>query len=143
MFLHDIDHDEFDIAHKDTLLSPQHWEDVYKRQLLQVEVEVTSTGVKKQIILQSGQNAMSDEEAAARMAELAALKLSPRDQEENKLAMMRAERMYEESTGAVRRKVDGLIAAFDTALASQDPLEAERGRKALLEALDQLEEGAQ
>ncbi|WP_418456226.1 Hsp70 family protein [Allofournierella sp.] len=111
--------------------------------LLQVEVEVTSTGVKKQIILQSGQNAMSDEEAAARMAELAALKLSPRDQEENKLAMMRAERMYEESTGAVRRKVDGLIAAFDTALASQDPLEAERGRKALLEALDQLEEGAQ
>ena len=43
----------------------------------------------------------------------------------------------------MRRKVDGLIAAFDTALASQDPLEAERGRKALLEALDQLEEGAQ
>lgn len=27
MFLHDIDHDEFDIAHKDTLLSPQNWDD--------------------------------------------------------------------------------------------------------------------
>lgn len=107
--------------------------------LLQVEVEVVSTGVKKQIILQSGQNAMTDEEAAARMAELAALKLSPRDQEENKLAMMRAERLYEESTGPLRRKVDELIVAFDAALASEDPLEAERGRKKLLAALDELE----
>lgn len=107
--------------------------------LLQVEVEVVSTGVKKQIILQSGQNTMTDEEAAARMAELTALKLSPRDQEENKLAMMRAERMYEESTGPVRRRVDELIAAFDAALAGDDPLEAERGRKKLLAALDELE----
>ena len=27
MFLHDIDYDKFDIAHEDTLISPQHWED--------------------------------------------------------------------------------------------------------------------
>ena len=27
MFLHDIDYDKFDIAHEDTLLSPQHWDD--------------------------------------------------------------------------------------------------------------------
>ena len=27
MFLHDIDFDKFDIAHEDTLLSPQHWDD--------------------------------------------------------------------------------------------------------------------
>ncbi len=27
MFLHDIDFDKFDIAHEDTLLSPQHWND--------------------------------------------------------------------------------------------------------------------
>lgn len=27
MFLHDIDFDHFDIAHEDTLLSPQHWDD--------------------------------------------------------------------------------------------------------------------
>lgn len=26
MFLHDIDYDKFDIAHEDTLLSPQHWD---------------------------------------------------------------------------------------------------------------------
>ena len=27
MFLHDIDYDKFDIAHGDTLVSPQHWDD--------------------------------------------------------------------------------------------------------------------
>ena len=27
MFLHDIDFDKFDIAHEDTLLAPQHWDD--------------------------------------------------------------------------------------------------------------------
>lgn len=27
MFLHDIDFDKFDIAHEDTLISPQHWDD--------------------------------------------------------------------------------------------------------------------
>lgn len=27
MFLHDIDYDRFDIAHEDTLLNPQHWDD--------------------------------------------------------------------------------------------------------------------
>ncbi len=27
MFLHDIDFDKFDIAHEDTLMSPQHWDD--------------------------------------------------------------------------------------------------------------------
>ncbi|NMA13273.1 MAG: type I restriction-modification system subunit M [Chloroflexi bacterium] len=27
MFLHDIDYDKFDIAHENTLLSPQHWDD--------------------------------------------------------------------------------------------------------------------
>ena len=27
MFLHDIDFDKFDIAHEDTLVSPQHWDD--------------------------------------------------------------------------------------------------------------------
>ena len=27
MFLHDIDYDKFDIAHEDTLMNPQHWDD--------------------------------------------------------------------------------------------------------------------
>lgn len=27
MFLHDIDYDKFDIAHEDTLINPQHWDD--------------------------------------------------------------------------------------------------------------------
>ena len=27
MFLHDIDYDKFDIAHEDTLISPQHWDE--------------------------------------------------------------------------------------------------------------------
>lgn len=108
--------------------------------LLQVEVEVESTGVKKQVILQSGLNDMTDEQAAARMEQLKDLKLSPRDQEENKLAMMQAERMYEETIGDTRLRVSQLIDQFDAALRTQDKLEVDRARKKLLQELDELEQ---
>ena len=107
--------------------------------LLQVEVMVESTGVKRQVIIQGGQNKLSPQEAQARMDALAELKLSPRDQEENKLAMLKAERLYEETTGTLRQWVDRLITEFDVALRTQDKLTAERARKKLLQELELVE----
>ena len=107
--------------------------------LLQVEVQVESTGLKRQVIIQGGQSKLSPEEAQARMDALAELKLSPRDQEENKLAMMKAERLYEETTGSLRQWVDRLITEFDLALRTQDKLTAERARKKMLQELELVE----
>ena len=45
---------------------------------------------------------MTDEEIEARLKELAYLKIHPRDQEENKLVLLRMERLYEESLGQDR-----------------------------------------
>ena len=63
---------------------------------------------------------MSDEEIKKRMEELAYLKVQPRDYEENKLVLLRAERMYEEALGDRRKKLDHYITAFEAALKRGD-----------------------
>lgn len=59
---------------------------------------------------------MSEEDVKKRMEELAYLKIQPRDYEENRLVLTRAERMYEEALGDRRRKLDRYITAFEGAL---------------------------
>lgn len=109
--------------------------------MLQVEVEVLSTGVQKQIVLQQSETLLSDEEVAARLKELEYLKISPRDQEENKRALMRAEALYAETTGDARQAVDRAIDTFNRALNKQDPSEIKTAREDLDAYLDMLEEG--
>lgn len=108
--------------------------------LLHVEVEVVSTGVKKQVVLQQGENKLTPEEVEKRLKELEHLKISPREQEENKLALLRAERVYEQSMGETRWEVDRLIDKFSQALASQDEMAIATARSELLVALDRIEE---
>ncbi|MCD7907902.1 MAG: Hsp70 family protein, partial [Clostridium sp.] len=88
--------------------------------ILEVEVKVISTrSVKKQII--KGQyNTMTDEEIRARMEELSYLKIPPRVQEENRLLLLQGEQCYEESTGALRERIEEAMRAFETALDSRD-----------------------
>jgi len=57
---------------------------------------VHSTGVRRSIIIQNEQIRISDEEAAARLEKLQYLKLKPRDEEVNRLQILRGERLYEE-----------------------------------------------
>ena len=86
--------------------------------LLEVEVKVVSTGVSRKMIIKGQENQMTEEEIAKRMEELAYLKIQPRDYEENRLVLLRAERMYEESLGERRRRLDTYITAFEAALKS-------------------------
>ena len=83
---------------------------------------------------------MTDEEIAERMKELSYLKIHPRDQEENRLLLLRAERMYEESMGDVRRYLDLQIRQFEEILNTRDRGRIEEGREALKEALKEIEE---
>lgn len=107
--------------------------------LLEVEVKVVSTGIGKKMIIKGDSNQMTDEEIQKRMEELAYLKIQPRDYEENRLVLLRAERMYEESLGERRQKLDHYITAFDAALKRGDHdaiREAREELNALLEEDD-------
>lgn len=108
--------------------------------ILEVEVKVISTGEVKKQIIKSQENEMTDEEIQNRMEELAYLKIHPRDQEENKLLLLRCERLYEESTGDKRRQIDVLAREFEEALNTRDRGRIEEGRAELKRALKGLKE---
>ena len=107
--------------------------------LLEVEVHVLSTGVKRKVVVQGGENRLSDEEVTERFERLQYLKQSPRDEEPNRLLMLRGERLYEECTGEAREAVNRALMQFDRVLERQDRLEIERARKTLAKVLDEAE----
>lgn len=108
--------------------------------LLEVEVTVVSTGAKQKMIIKGVDNQMTDDEIKKRMEELAYLKIQPRDYEENRLVLTRAERMYEESLGDRRIKLDHYITAFEAALKKGDHDEIIDTRTALNEVLEEDED---
>ncbi len=105
--------------------------------LLEVEVTVVSTGQKQKLIIKGQENQMTEEEIAKRMEELAYLKIQPRDFEENRLVLLRAERMYEEALGDRRKKLDRYITAFEAALKRGGHDEIEAAREELNEILEE------
>lgn len=108
--------------------------------LLEVEVTVVSTGLTRKMIIKGQDNQMTEEEVKKRMEELAYLKIQPRDHEENRLVLLRAERMYEESLGDRRRKLDHYITVFEAALKKGEHDEITDARNALNEVLEEDEE---
>lgn len=105
--------------------------------LLEVEAKVVSTGETSKLVIKGKDNAMTEEEIAKRMEELAYLKIQLRDQEENKLVLLRAERMYEESLGKQRERMEAGIRLFEDALRSEDRDKVEEARKTLYELMEE------
>mgnify|MGYP000438869206 FL=1 len=105
--------------------------------LLEVEAKVVSTGETSKLVIKGKDNAMTEEEIAKRMEELAYLKIQLRDQEENKLVLLRAERMYEESLGKQRERLEAGIRLFEDALRSEDRDKVEEARKTLYELMEE------
>lgn len=106
--------------------------------LLEVEVFVHSTGVRRKIIIQNEHNRISEDEAAARLEKLQYLKQNPRDEEANRLQVLRGERLYEEMPEE-RQKIDRALMAFEQVLSRQDRVEIEQARKQLTRLLDEIE----
>ncbi len=104
--------------------------------ILEVEVKVISTGKKYRQIIKGQYTDMTDEEIDRRFQELSYLKIHPRDQEENKLLLLRLERLYEEALGMDRDVLENEARKFELALNSQDKRLIESERKKLKEFLD-------
>ena len=93
----------------------------------------------KKAIIQSEDNKISEEEAAARFEKLQYLKQSPREEEENVLTLLRASRIYEETMGPERNRITELVNEFEESLSRKTRLEIETDRKKLEELLDEIE----
>lgn len=109
--------------------------------LLEVEVFVHSSKLRRKILIQGNQSRLSQEEAEKRMETLQYLKQNPREEETNRLVLLRGERLYEEATGENRRVIDRAMMEFDRALKKQDRTEIERAREKLDKFLNEIEFG--
>jgi len=107
--------------------------------LLEVEVTVLSSGVKRKIIVQNEEHRISEAEAEERLKKLEYLKQNPRDEEANKLQLLRGERLYEESSGDLRERIDKAMMEFEGVLRKQDRNEIDKARETLTKFLDTIE----
>jgi molecular chaperone HscC len=108
--------------------------------LLEIDTAVAGGG-RKTLVIEGSPGSMTSEEIRARLKELEMMKVHPRETLENRTAMARAERLFEESLGDLRQHVSRLIAGFEAVLARQDLREIAKARQELLQDLDRIEGG--
>lgn len=108
--------------------------------LLEVEAKIKSTGETVTKLIKNQESDMTLEQMQARMKELSYLKIHPRDQEPNKVLLLRGERLYEEATGEFREQLEAVTRQFEYILDKQDPDRIAEARKDYEEALDWIEE---
>jgi len=109
--------------------------------LLQVEVTEHHSGLKHELILEQNPGLLGAEQIRERLAALQALKIHPREQQDNLSLLARAERMYEEYLD-LREQIQAWIVTFRGALDTQDLRLIDDHRRRLGEALDALEQRA-
>lgn len=108
--------------------------------ILEVIVKVVSTNLEKRIVIRNEETDMTDEEIDERLASLASLKVHPREQEENKLLLLRGDRMYEESIGEKRQIIERELNIFEDILNKQNQHDIRDAREHFKDFLDSMEE---
>lgn len=106
--------------------------------ILQVDVTFPSSGEKHNLVLQQNPGILSEEEVAASMLKLEALKVHPRDDQANIAVLNRAERVFSEYLDA-RQYVQQCIAIFTDVLQKQIPSDIAKSREELVAVLDEIE----
>lgn len=109
--------------------------------ILDVDVDVEKAGISRNLVIKKLAGDVSDEDIARRRQELAALKVHPRDQEENRALTERANRLYQQLLGDEREQVGKWLTQFLGALERQDPRTIIAARQAFAKALDSMERG--
>ena len=104
--------------------------------MLEVIVKSDTTGETIKKIIRSSDVDISEEEAERRFAELEYLKLPPREKEENKLVLFRAEQLYEELLGMEREQMGYNISIFEGILENGEPEEIDAAREQMKEILE-------
>ena len=109
--------------------------------LLEVEAESISQGHKERLVIQGGAETLSDEDLTARLKQLEAVKVHPREEQENIAMRARLRENYEMALGPQRNLIQKLIRDFEEVLASQDKVLVSRQRLAIAKQLKSFEDG--
>jgi len=108
--------------------------------LLEVDVTVDSTGKTHNKTIINSPTALSEKEIIASRKKLEGLKFHPRDSEENRHLIARAERLYESSLENKREYIGNLLTEFDRVIETQHFEDIKKESDNLKEVLDQLEQ---
>ncbi|MGL4774710.1 MAG: Hsp70 family protein [Clostridium sp.] len=108
--------------------------------ILEVEVTVVSTGLKKRMVIEKNPGYMSKEEIDERLKELSELKIHPKEKDEYKYLLAKGERLYEESIGLTRRRIAMILEDFENVLEKQDEREISKAYTEVKDFLNEIEE---
>jgi len=107
--------------------------------ILEVSAKAEADGASERIVIRHGPDAPTAEEAEGRLAELAALKIHPREQATNRLLLARGDRVFEEQLGDDRDRLGAVLGRFEAALTTQIPQDIERAGAELAGLLREME----
>ncbi len=107
--------------------------------ILEVVVTVISTQESQTLVIEENPGVLSQEEIAEKLKKLEAIKIHPRELQENTVVINRAERLYRELLGQNREAVGHCLAQFNSVLERQDPREIAQARSEFIEFLDHIE----
>lgn len=107
--------------------------------ILEVEVNVVETGLCKRIVIEESPGTSSKMDIENRLKALAAIKVHPRDRQENQLLVARGERLFEESLGDLRMEVATALRHFESMLNRQNDREIKKAAELFRTRLDKLE----
>ncbi|PRB45575.1 molecular chaperone HscC [Pseudomonas sp. MYb2] len=107
--------------------------------LLEAQVKIPLTGQQHSLVIENNPGVLSPEEIQQRLANLAQLKIHPREQQVNTLLSARLERLYQESLGDLRDLMGDWAKQFQIALDSQDERQIREVRTDLSRRLTELD----
>ncbi|WP_431081410.1 molecular chaperone HscC [Pseudomonas thivervalensis] len=109
--------------------------------LLEADAQIVQTGERRNLVIANNAGVLDSEEISQRLKALEALKIHPRDEQPNTLLIVRLERLYQESRGDLRQRIDELATRFARMLETQELHDIRALRLQISAQLDSLEEG--
>ncbi|WP_415767519.1 molecular chaperone HscC [Pseudomonas sp. ZB1P45] len=109
--------------------------------LLEAEALINRTGERRTLVIENNPGVLAPKEIQQRLTALANLKVHPREQQVNSLLNARLERLYQESLGDLRQRLDHMANRFQQMLNTQDERAIRELRLQLTQQLDELEQG--
>ena len=109
--------------------------------LIEVEATVLSTGVREAKVIEGNPGVLSPREIAARLRELSALKLHPREDVRHQALLAEARRLYEQRLGARRERIGEALTNFMASLETQDADRIRASHESLRRILDADDDG--
>ncbi len=107
--------------------------------ILEVSTQVVASKETKSLVIVNSGRTLDEGEIAQRLARLDGLKVHPREQQENRACVVRAERLFEECLGDERAVVAAALRDFEAVLDRQDPAAAQAARERLNALLDRFD----